>query len=136
MFIVYILNIPKCPFLFEPKIHRLQPIRFLIFNQSDDVIRAILRHEPTEPGPRAMVAIAASSRVRSQLSLNKIIIRIISMVKCYFRLYSPQIWEFRPYINWLHVMTVVHVQVLAYHHTLSFLMQLEGGNWSSRCMRL
>ncbi|GFX15595.1 uncharacterized protein TNCV_2130831 [Trichonephila clavipes] len=32
---------------------------------------------------------------RSRLSLNKIIIGIISTVKCYFRLYSPKNWEFR-----------------------------------------
>ncbi|GFS68033.1 hypothetical protein TNCV_1362571 [Trichonephila clavipes] len=32
---------------------------------------------------------------RSQLSLNEIIIRIISTVKCYFRLSTPNKWEFR-----------------------------------------
>ncbi|GFX77992.1 hypothetical protein TNCV_971471 [Trichonephila clavipes] len=35
------------------------------------------------------------SSSRSRLSLNKITIRIISTVNCYFRLHSPKNWEFR-----------------------------------------
>ncbi|GFX46900.1 hypothetical protein TNCV_4040441 [Trichonephila clavipes] len=55
------------------------------------VYRDVLKHGPI--GPRASAAIGASSR--SRLSPNKIVIRIVSTVKCYFRLYSPKNWEFR-----------------------------------------
>ncbi|GFW11770.1 hypothetical protein TNCV_1083161 [Trichonephila clavipes] len=41
---------------------------------------------------RASATMGASSR--SRLSLNEIMIRIISTVKGYFRLYSPKNWEF------------------------------------------
>ncbi|GFS52071.1 hypothetical protein TNCV_1104891 [Trichonephila clavipes] len=52
-----------------------------------------LRHGPTGPGSSTSAAIGASPRLR--LKLNKIIIRLMSTVKCYFRLYSPKNWEFR-----------------------------------------
>ncbi|GFU74033.1 hypothetical protein TNCV_1641591 [Trichonephila clavipes] len=54
--------------------------------------RDVLRHGATGPDPRASATMGASSR--SRLSLNKIIIRIISTVKCYSWLYSPKNWEF------------------------------------------
>ncbi|GFV07183.1 hypothetical protein TNCV_3602011 [Trichonephila clavipes] len=55
--------------------------------------REALRHGPSGPGPRASAIMRASSR--SRLSLNKIVIRIISTVKCYSRLYSPKNWKFQ-----------------------------------------
>ncbi|GFX21140.1 hypothetical protein TNCV_4367191 [Trichonephila clavipes] len=58
--------------------------------QKYEIRRDVLRHGPTGPGPRTMVSIGVSSRSRL-----KIMIRIISIVKCYFRLYSPKNWEFR-----------------------------------------
>ncbi|GFV40430.1 hypothetical protein TNCV_2535981 [Trichonephila clavipes] len=54
--------------------------------------RDVLRHGPACPGFRLSTTMRASSR--SSPSLDKIIIRIISTVKCYFRLYSLKKWEF------------------------------------------
>ncbi|GFW88448.1 hypothetical protein TNCV_3552181 [Trichonephila clavipes] len=54
--------------------------------------RVNLRHGPTGPGPRASATMGVS--FRSRLSFNKIIIRIISTVKCYFQLNSPKNWKF------------------------------------------
>ncbi|GFX64317.1 hypothetical protein TNCV_1500411 [Trichonephila clavipes] len=50
----------------------------------------VLKHRPTRP--RASTAMGALSR--SQLSLNKIVIRIISTAKYHFRLYSSKGSEF------------------------------------------
>ncbi|GFT20568.1 hypothetical protein TNCV_2183981 [Trichonephila clavipes] len=53
----------------------------------------VSKHGPIGPRPRASVIKRTSSR--SRLSLNEVMIRIISTVKCYFRLHSLKNWEFR-----------------------------------------
>ncbi|GFW45340.1 uncharacterized protein TNCV_4734471 [Trichonephila clavipes] len=53
----------------------------------------VFRHGPNGLGPRALTAMEPSSS--SRLGFNKIKIRIISTVKCYFRLYSSKNWGFR-----------------------------------------
>ncbi|GFX95642.1 hypothetical protein TNCV_4885681 [Trichonephila clavipes] len=58
-----------------------------------DAPRDVLRHGPTGPGSRVLATMGASSR--SRLRRNKIIIRRISTVQCYFQLYSLKNWEFR-----------------------------------------
>ncbi|GFW70739.1 hypothetical protein TNCV_2922941 [Trichonephila clavipes] len=57
------------------------------------MIREVLRHRPSEPQPRALTTMGASSRF--QLCLNKIMIRITSTVQDFFQLYSPKNWGYR-----------------------------------------
>ncbi|GFX43002.1 calcium-activated chloride channel regulator 2 [Trichonephila clavipes] len=65
------------------------------------------------------------------LSLNKITIRIISTVKCYFRLYSPKNWEFWTTVNWLQCDDCRPCTGLGLtHYTL--LIQSKGDSWSSQ----
>ncbi|GFV82431.1 uncharacterized protein TNCV_3982241 [Trichonephila clavipes] len=52
----------------------------------------VLRQGPTDHGPRTSATMGASSR--SELNHIRIMIRIISTVKCYFRLYSSKNWKF------------------------------------------
>ncbi|GFX75738.1 hypothetical protein TNCV_2237111 [Trichonephila clavipes] len=59
------------------------------------LLRDVLRRGPNGPESRALATMGNSSP--SRFSLNKILIRIISTVKCFFRLYSPE--NFGRYVN-------------------------------------
>ncbi|GFV06128.1 hypothetical protein TNCV_1084021 [Trichonephila clavipes] len=68
----------------------------------------------------------------SRISLNKIVIRIISKVKYFFKLCSPKNGEFRTATCDDRLLCIAH----AYHCTPSLLIQSKGGSRSSRFVRL
>ncbi|GFS56294.1 hypothetical protein TNCV_2769551 [Trichonephila clavipes] len=48
---------------------------------------------------------------------------------------SKKTGDFGQYVNWLHVMTVVHILTLASHHAPSLLIQSKGDSRSSQSVR-
>ncbi|GFW77275.1 hypothetical protein TNCV_923911 [Trichonephila clavipes] len=69
---------------------------------------------------------------RSRFSLNKIITRIISTIKCYFRLYCPKNWEFCM-ICQLAACDDRHDRHTTIHHDYSFIQKAAVGRAGLCC---
>ncbi|GFS51228.1 hypothetical protein TNCV_3533081 [Trichonephila clavipes] len=57
------------------------------------ICRDVLRHGSTGPGSMALTTMRPTPR--SRLSLNEILVRVLSTAKYFFRFFSPKNWEFR-----------------------------------------